>query len=116
VYLYVSGNDHNQQLILKEGEPAWVIFGGGGQKLSPLNTKLLPVSFAKSQAGFAKLDFTPTQLKLAYYSLSTSAAAHYEWSPVCPWMVRGCLVESTSRLDPTCLLKIAELPQLLSPL
>ncbi|WP_297843985.1 metallophosphoesterase [Pseudomonas sp.] len=95
VDLYVSGHDHNQQLILNEGEPAWVISGGGGQKLYPLNTKHLPVSFAKSQAGFTKLDFTPTQLKLAYYSLSTSAAARYEWSRVCPWMAKGCLVEST---------------------
>ncbi|MDB6052452.1 MAG: acid phosphatase [Pseudomonas sp.] len=95
VDLYLSGHDHNQQLILKEGEPAWVISGGGGQKLYPLKEKHSPVSFAKSEAGFAKLDFTPAEMKLAFYTESAGAAARYEWSRACPWMAKGCLVGST---------------------
>lgn len=91
VDLYLAGHDHNQQLILQEGEPAWVISGGGGQTLYSLAGKEHNANFAKTEAGFAKLDFTATQLKLAYYNEQALAAARYEWDRACPWMAKGCL-------------------------
>ncbi|MDB5982422.1 MAG: acid phosphatase [Pseudomonas sp.] len=100
VDLYLAGHDHNQQLILHEDEPAWVISGGGGQTLYSLAGKEQNANFAKTEAGFAKLDFTSTQLKLAYYNEHALAAARYEWDRVCPWMAKGCLqpVQGTEAL------------------
>jgi tartrate-resistant acid phosphatase type 5 len=100
VDLYLAGHDHNQQLILHEDEPAWVISGGGGRKLNSLTGKEQNANFAKTEAGFAKLDFTSTQLKLAYYNEHALAAARYEWDRACPWMAKGCLqaVQGTEAL------------------
>lgn len=96
VDLYLAGHDHNQQLILHEGEPAWVISGGGGQTLYSLAGKEQRANFAKAQGGFVALDVTPTQLKLAYYNEYTNVSARYEWNRACPWGAKGCLLQANS--------------------
>ena len=92
VDVYLAGHDHNQQLMLDPGEPAWVISGGGGQKLYPVDEGQPDTVFAASRAGFAKLDFSGDQLKLAYYDEQGGAATHFTWARGCPWMAKGCLI------------------------
>lgn len=92
VDLLLSGHDHNQQLLLRAGEPAWVISGGGGQRLYVLNTPVPDSSFASSRAGFAKLDLNAEQLRLAYYNDRGDLEAGYRWARECQWMAKGCLL------------------------
>ncbi|MDF3936998.1 metallophosphoesterase [Pseudomonas citronellolis] len=93
VDLYLAGHDHNQQLILRPGEPAWVISGGGGQNIYPLgevNREDTP--FALSRPGFTGLEFTPGQLRLAYYDENGGAERRFSWGRGCAWGAQGCLL------------------------
>ena len=91
VDLLLSGHDHNQQLLLRAGEPAWVISGAGGQKLYTLNTPTPDSAFTASRAGFAKLDLNAEQLRLAYYNDQGDLETSYRWARDCQWMAKGCL-------------------------
>jgi hypothetical protein len=92
VDLFFSGHDHNQQLLLRPGEPAWVISGGGGQKLYAVNTPAPGSTFAASRAGFAKLDLSASQLGLRYYNDRGELETGYRWIRNCQWMAEGCLL------------------------
>jgi len=91
VDLYLSGHDHNQQLLLREGEPAWLISGGGGQTLSPLAANAVATTFAAVQTGFVKLDFNQTGVQLGYYDDYGTAQKRFAWDRDCPWLAKGCL-------------------------
>lgn len=92
VDVFLSGHNHNQQLLLRAGEPAWVISGAGGQKLDNLSISPEQSTFAASRAGFAKLDFNADQLRLAYYNDRGDLESDYRWARNCPWMAKGCLL------------------------
>ncbi|MGF6090060.1 metallophosphoesterase [Pseudomonas sp. 18173] len=92
VDLLLSGHDHNQQLLLRAGEPAWVISGAGGQKLDVLPTPVPDSTFTASRAGFAKLDLSATQLRLGYYNDRGDLESGYRWARDCQWMAKGCLL------------------------
>ncbi|WP_322615744.1 metallophosphoesterase [Pseudomonas sp. BIC9C] len=97
VDLLLSGHDHNQQLLLRAGEPAWVISGAGGQKLDVLQTPTPNSTFTASRAGFAKLDLSATQLKLGYYNDRGDLESGYRWARDCQWMAKGCLLPEQSQ-------------------
>ncbi|WP_421141425.1 metallophosphoesterase [Pseudomonas sp. NFX15] len=92
VDLLLSGHDHNQQLLLRAGEPAWVISGAGGQRLNALNGPTSDSAFTATRAGFAKLDLSASQLRLAYYDDRGELESGYRWARNCPWMAKGCLL------------------------
>lgn len=91
VDLYLSGHDHSHQLILRPGEPAWVISGGGGQTLYPLVHVNNPHVFAATEAGFVKLDLSASHLDLVFYNEHADATARFAWDRACPWLANGCL-------------------------
>lgn len=93
----LSGHDHNQQLLLRAGEPAWVISGAGGQKLDVLQTPVPNSTFTASRAGFAKLDLSATQLRLGYYNDRGDLESGYRWARDCQWMAKGCLLPEQSQ-------------------
>jgi 3',5'-cyclic AMP phosphodiesterase CpdA len=97
VDLLLSGHDHNQQLLLRAGEPAWVISGAGGQKLDVLQTPTPNSTFTASRAGFAKLDLSATQLRLGYYNDRGYLESGYRWARDCQWMAKGCLLPEQSQ-------------------
>jgi len=99
VDMLLSGHDHNQQLLLRAGEPAWVTSGAGGQKLDTLNVSSAHSTFAVSRAGFAKLDLNADQLRLAYYNDQGDLESDYRWARTCPWMARGCLLPDVTPQD-----------------
>lgn len=98
VDVLLSGHDHNQQLLLRAGEPAWVISGAGGQTLYALHTPAPDSAFATSLAGFARLDLDAHQLRLAYYNDRGHLEAGYRWARECPWMAKGCLLPEGTQL------------------
>ncbi|WP_338647568.1 hypothetical protein [Pseudomonas sp. ML2-2023-3] len=95
--MLLSGHDHNQQLLLRAGEPAWVISGAGGQSLYALKTPEPDSTFATSSAGFAKIDLDANQLRLAYYNDLDGLEVGYLWAIECPWMAKGCLLPDESQ-------------------
>ena len=91
VDMLLSGHDHNQQLLLRAGEPAWVISGAGGQRINDLDKVTPDSAFTASRAGFAKLDLNADQLRLAYYNDRGDLETSYHWARDCQWMAKGCL-------------------------
>ncbi|WP_368668884.1 MULTISPECIES: metallophosphoesterase [unclassified Pseudomonas] len=92
VDLYLSGHEHNQQLLLQTGEPAWVISGAGGQKLYEMPHIMTDSQFSDSRAGFSKLDFTQDQLRLVFYDERGTPEQRYHWLRQCRWLAKGCLL------------------------
>ncbi|MDN6858567.1 metallophosphoesterase [Pseudomonas sp. CAN2814] len=98
VDVYLSAHEHNQQLILHPGEPAWLISGGGGNDLdatgsiaSPAKSTDSRVLLAERRHGFARLAFTPEQLRVAYYDADGGQEHPFTWARSCPWTAEGCL-------------------------
>lgn len=99
VDIYLSGHEHNQQVILRPGEPAWLISGGGGQTLDAPQPGV-PDSgtrFAAQRHGFARLAFTAKRLQLAYYDADGGQDQPFVWERGCPWMAQGCLQPGETR-------------------
>ncbi|MEB0223047.1 MULTISPECIES: metallophosphoesterase [unclassified Pseudomonas] len=92
VDVFLAGHDHNQQLVLRAAEPAWVVSGAGGQKLDVVGAAAQDASFATGRAGFAKLDMSASQLRLTYYDDRGNPETGYRWARDCQWMAKGCLL------------------------
>jgi tartrate-resistant acid phosphatase type 5 len=91
VDLYLSGHDHNLQLLLRDDEPAWLISGGGGQTIYPLPAHGIETTFAASEYGFIKVDVDQVRMQLAYYDDQGIAAARFIWNRSCPGLAKECL-------------------------
>jgi hypothetical protein len=100
VDVYLSAHEHNQQVILHPGEPAWLISGGGGNDLDatqaqasaqPAQSPGSQVMLAERRHGFARLAFTPEQLKVVYYDADGGQEHPFTWARSCAWMASGCL-------------------------
>lgn len=92
VDVLLSGHNHNQQLLLRAGEPAWVISGAGGQTLYDLSAPRPDSTFTSSRAGFSKLDLDAHRLRLAYYDEGGDLEVGYHWARECTSMAKGCLL------------------------
>ncbi|MCP1626857.1 metallophosphoesterase [Pseudomonas nitroreducens] len=93
VDLYLSGHEHNQEVVVRPGEPAWLVSGGGGQSLDGLRSgaPAEDTLFAAEQHGFARLAFTAQGLRLTYYDPEGRREQGFLWARDCPWMAEGCL-------------------------
>ncbi|MGN7610713.1 metallophosphoesterase [Magnetococcales bacterium HHB-1] len=68
IALYLSGHDHNFQLIHSEGEPIQLISGGGGADLYDLrDTEDKSLKFALKAYGFSKIILTPERLTIELF-------------------------------------------------
>lgn len=93
VDLYLSGHEHNQEVIVRPGEPAWLVSGGGGQTLDGLRPAE-PADgtlFAAEQHGFARLAFSAQGLHLAYYDPQGKRERDFLWVRTCAGMAQDCL-------------------------
>jgi len=97
VDVFLAGHDHNQQLLLRAAEPAWVISGAGGQKLYAVGADAQDTFFSTARAGFAKLDMSPSQLRLTYYDDHGKPETAYHWARECQWMAKGCLLPDVAQ-------------------
>ncbi|MFS2126054.1 metallophosphoesterase [Pseudomonas sp. Pseusp97] len=93
VDLYLSGHEHNQEVIVRPGEPAWVVSGGGGQTLDGIRpgTPGDGTLFAAEQHGFVRLAFDAKGLQLAYYDPQGHREQGFLWARACPGTAEGCL-------------------------
>jgi len=93
VDLYLSGHEHNQEVIVRPGEPAWLVSGGGGQTLDGLRPAESAdgTLFAVEQHGFARLAFSAQGLQLAYYDPQGGRERDFRWARACAGMARDCL-------------------------
>lgn len=91
VDLYLSGHEHNQEVIVRPGEPAWLVSGGGGQTLDGIRPGV-PADgtlFAVEQHGFARLAFSADRLQLAYYNPQGDREQGFLWARACPGWPRA---------------------------
>lgn len=97
VDIFLAGHDHNQQLLLRAAEPAWVVSGAGGQKLYAVGAGAQDTPFATARAGFSKLDMSASQLRLTYYDDRGNPETGYRWVRECQWMAKGCLLPDVAQ-------------------
>lgn len=92
VDLFLSGHDHNQQLIVRPGEPAWVISGGGGQRVNALDSAAhADTLFAVARPGFSAVEFSAEQARISFYDASGQAESSFDWPRACAGQPQGCL-------------------------
>lgn len=83
VDLYISGHDHNLQLLAKRDEPAYLISGGGGKSVYPLNTQERSLLFGKESFGFALVEANAHRLAIDFYDASSTLLATYSQEAGC---------------------------------
>ncbi|MDF3867426.1 metallophosphoesterase [Pseudomonas denitrificans (nom. rej.)] len=93
VDLYLSGHEHNQEVLVRPGEPAWLVSGGGGQTLDGLRPAESAdgTLFAVERHGFARLAFSAQGLQLGYYDPQGKRERDFRWARSCAGMARDCL-------------------------
>ncbi|WP_448680506.1 metallophosphoesterase [Pseudomonas nicosulfuronedens] len=96
VDLYLSGHEHNQEVIVRPGEPAWLVSGGGGQTLDGIRpgTPADGTLFSAEQHGFARLAFTGDGLQLAYYDPQGNREQGFRWARACQGTAQICLKQN----------------------
>ncbi|MEQ9451612.1 MAG: metallophosphoesterase [Pseudomonadales bacterium] len=73
VHLYISGHDHNQQIIQRAKEPLYLISGAGGKKAYPVNTGEKDLLASSEENGFSVLEFNDQTLSIDMYGESDQA-------------------------------------------
>ena len=78
VDIYLSGHDHNQQLIVKDNEPNYVINGAGGKSLYAQKVKSASLRFFNESYGFVSLKANANMLKIEFYDNRAKAVSSHE--------------------------------------
>lgn len=91
VDLYLAGHDHDQQLIVRDGEPVYVISGGGGQSLYGVAKEQPGLLFSRSQHGFAKIVVDSSRMLVDFYDGHARMAAEYAVERSCTKSASACL-------------------------
>lgn len=91
VDIYLSGHDHNQQLIVKDGEPGYVINGAGGKSLYPQKTDSDDLRFFRKGYGFVSLKVNATKLSLEYYDDAANKVSSHELQRDCKHLSSNCI-------------------------
>ncbi|HRF73647.1 MAG TPA: metallophosphoesterase [Accumulibacter sp.] len=95
VDLYLTGHDHDQQLIARDGEPYYVISGGGGQGLYRVARDHEGLVFGESQHGFAKIVVDPERMAISFYAEGAELAGQYAVNRICAGLAVGCLQQTS---------------------
>lgn len=91
VDLYLSGHDHNQQLIIKNGEPGYIINGAGGKGLYSQKLKSDDLLFFRKGYGFASLKVNPANLDISFYNESAKKVSSHLLSRTCDGLNSNCI-------------------------
>lgn len=89
--MYLSGHDHNQQVIAREGEPFYVVSGGGGAHVYSMRKPSPDLRFAKSANGFVGVKVDSSHLDLSIYDTSGIAISSYRIDRNCDYGKANCL-------------------------
>lgn len=91
VDLYLSGHDHNQQVIAGDGEPVYVVSGGGGSRLYDIRRQSPDLKFSRAAAGFVNVSVDKAALNFSIRYADGTAAASYRIDRNCGQARASCL-------------------------
>lgn len=91
VDLYLSGHDHNQQLVVNNGEPTYVINGAGGKSLYSQKASSNNLRFFRKGFGFVGLKINASELNIDFYDSSAEKVASYEIDRSCSNLKTSCV-------------------------
>ena len=77
VDIYLSGHDHNQQLIWQENEPLYLISGNGGKRGYEIQCNHPSLLYCNEGNGFSMLTFTADSLTIELYDQGAGVAASF---------------------------------------
>lgn len=92
VDLYLSGHDHNQQVIARDGEPFQFIDGGGGAALYPIREHPADLVFARSGHGFVRARVEPDFIEIGHADENGGTVSSFRIERDCPPGQARCLV------------------------
>jgi tartrate-resistant acid phosphatase type 5 len=95
VDLYMAGHDHTQQVIVRNGEPYYIISGGGGGRLYPAPDQHEGLLFSKSAYGFVKVELDGDSMTITYYDDKAETTIKYLVKRDCTGNASSCLQAST---------------------
>jgi len=93
VDFYLSGHDHNQQLIVKDKEPVYIVDGAGGRKLSPQKASSKDLRFFREGFGFVGLSVNAAKLNIDFYNSGAAKVASHEIDRSCMSQRASCVKE-----------------------
>lgn len=88
---YLSGHDHNLQVISNKGEPFLFVSGAGGGELYPITRQAPDIRFAKSTRGFMAFDLDASSASVAVHDASGALLASYAVDRRCGYGRPECL-------------------------
>jgi hypothetical protein len=91
VDFYLSAHDHNQQLIVNDGEPAYIINGAGGQKLYSQKEDSEDLRFFREGFGFVDLKINAIKLNIDFYDTRAEKAGSFELARSCNNLKSSCI-------------------------
>ena len=92
VDLYLSGHDHNQQVIVRDGEPFQFINGAGGTALYALKEEAPDLRFARSGHGFMAANVSADTFQVGNYDADGKPVSSFKIDRACPNGRERCLV------------------------
>jgi len=92
VDVYLAGHDHDEQVIAQDGEPLYVISGGGGAELYPVTTGADDLKFSQSAHGFLSVTLDAAHLEFAERDGDGHISAQYRIERACSQGITKCLV------------------------
>lgn len=94
---YLSGHDHNQQAIVRDGEPYQFISGTGGDSVYPVKMAAPDLKYANAVYGFLEAQVTPEQLELSFVDRDNHTLASYRVARDCRQSKTACLLSQPVR-------------------
>jgi len=91
VDIYLSGHDHNQQVIARDGEPFQIVNGAGGAKIYKLKKQSPDLRFSREDHGFVGLSMNAANLNIDVYDTNPTAVASYKIDRKCTPGQASCL-------------------------
>ncbi|MDR2839616.1 MAG: hypothetical protein LBV49_13775, partial [Azonexus sp.] len=91
VDLYLSGHDHNQQLIVRDGEPVYLINGAGGGGLYKMRGQSPDLRVDREGYGFASVQADAKTLAIEFFDVAPRSIARYTLSRACAAAPANCL-------------------------
>jgi predicted MPP superfamily phosphohydrolase len=93
VDIYLSGHDHNQQLIVKDSEPNYIVNGAGGKSLYAQKGKSEDLRFFNEGYGFVGLQANASKLKIDFYNSHATTVSSHELARECMDLNTRCIKE-----------------------
>lgn len=92
VDIYISGHEHNEQVIVREGEPYQFISGAGGKSVVPVRTQATDLKYSNATYGFLEMQVDPAAIDIALVDADAHQLAGYRIARNCNKSKAACLL------------------------